>query len=93
MQCFIHSVFEIGCRLTFVLPVVCSEFSVEEKKRQQDELDAYQRSLDDELQRDQERHKRNVEALNKRKEDMIKDRKQKMKDDLEQLKVSHTGSV
>ena len=31
------------------------------------------------MQREQERHKRNLEALSKRKEEMIKDRKQKLK--------------
>ena len=65
-----------------------SEFAHDEKKRQQDELAGFQRHLDDDLVHEQERHKRNVDALSKRKEEMIKERKQKMKDDLERLKVS-----
>ena len=40
------------------------------------------------MSREQERHKRNVDALNQRKEVMIRERKQKMKDDLERLKVT-----
>ena len=72
---------------------VSPEFAHDEKKRQQEELESFQRSLDDDLVREQERHKRNVDALNQRKDDMIRERKQKMKDDLERLKVSTSGCV
>ena len=55
-------------------------------------MTSFQRSLDDDMSREQDRHKRNIDALNKRKEDLIRERKQKMKDDLERLKVTKTQS-
>ena len=68
--------------------VAFAEFASDERKRQADEMTSFQRSLDDDMSREQDRHKRNIDALSKRKEDLIRERKQKMKDDLERLKVS-----
>ena len=56
-----------------------TEFESQEKKRQQEELDAYNKHLDDEMEREKNRHQRNLEALSKRKEDMIKEKKNKLK--------------
>lgn len=42
-------------------------------------MNAYSKQLDDEMEREKEKHKRNLEALNKRKEDMIKEKKDKLK--------------
>ena len=70
--------------------VAFAEFASDERKRQADEMMSFQRSLDDDMSREQDRHKRNIDALNKRKEDLIRERKQKMKDDLERLKVTET---
>ena len=64
------------------------EFSQDEKKRAPEEMASFERELDDELVREQERHKRNVSQLNQRKDDMIADRKKKMKEELERLKVA-----
>ena len=72
--------------------VAFAEFASDERKRQADEMTSFQRSLDDDMSREQDRHKRNIDALNKRKEDLIRERKQKMKDDLERLKVTKTQS-
>ena len=45
----------------------------------QEELDAYNAALEDEMEREKQKHQRNLEALNHRKEDMIKEKKQKLK--------------
>ncbi len=45
----------------------------------EDELKSYNRSLDAEMDKEKQRHERNIEALNKRKEDMIRDKKHKHK--------------
>ena len=45
----------------------------------QDELNAYNAALEDEMEREKQRHQRKLETLNQRKEDMIKERKQKLK--------------
>ena len=55
------------------------EFESTEKKKAQEELEAFNRELEDEMLREQDKHRRNVEQLNKRKEDMIRDKKNKMK--------------
>ena len=56
-----------------------SEFESSEKKRIQEELESFNRELDEDMVREQDKHKRNVEQLNKRKEDMIREKKNKMK--------------
>ena len=56
-----------------------SAFEANQKKQGKKDVEQYGRQLEDEMQREQERHKRNLEALSKRKEEMIKDRKQKLK--------------
>ena len=54
-------------------------FDTNEEKRIQEELDAYNAALEDEMEREKQKHQRNLEALNHRKEDMIKEKKQKLK--------------
>ena len=44
-----------------------------------EELDAYNAALEDEMEREKQKHQRNLEALNHRKEEMIKEKKQKLK--------------
>ena len=54
-------------------------FEAEEKRRLKRELEMYSRSVEEEMEREQERHKRNLDSLSKRKDDMIKDKKNKLK--------------
>ena len=56
-----------------------SEFESSQKKVNKQDLASYNRQLEDDMQREQERHKRNLDALGKRKEDMVREKKQKLK--------------
>lgn len=55
-----------------------SAFEDQEKRRLKEELASFNHHLDEDTEREKQRHKRNLEALNKRKEDMMKERKQKL---------------
>lgn len=55
------------------------DFEKNEKKRLDAELKAYEKQLEQETQKEKEKHDKNVDSLNKRKEDLIKERKLKMK--------------
>ena len=57
----------------------CTDFESEEARKAQSELDAYNRDLADQMEREKERQARNIEALNQRKEQMVKDKKAKLK--------------
>ena len=48
-------------------------------RRAQAEIEAYNSSLQKEMEHEQERHARNIEALNQRKEQMVQDKKAKLK--------------
>ena len=58
---------------------IISAFDTNEEKRMKEELDAYNAALEDEMEREKQKHQRNLEALNHRKEEMIKEKKQKLK--------------
>ena len=65
--------------LNAALNVSVLAFESSEQRRLQDELDAYNAALQDEMEQEKQRHLRNLEALNQRKEDMVKEKKQKLK--------------
>lgn len=56
-----------------------TDFEKNEKKRLDAELKAYEKQLEQETQKEKEKHDKNVDSLNKRKEDLVKERKLKMK--------------
>ncbi len=59
--------------------VLLSAFDSSEEKRIQEELDAFNAALEDEMTREQQRHQKNMDALSHRKEDMLKEKKKKLK--------------
>ena len=58
---------------------MCSEFETDEARRAQSDLEAYNRDLEQQMEREKERQARNIEALNQRKDQMVKDKKAKLK--------------
>ena len=54
-------------------------FEAEESARAQEQLKEYSLALDSEMEQENERHQRNLEALNRRKDQMVAERKNKLK--------------
>ncbi len=75
---------KLSCQIAISLPA----FDRGLERYLADEMRSYQQGLDDEMQKESEKHQRQLDALNKRKEEIIRDKKNKLKVHIQLLIIS-----